>query len=403
MLFNLYENSVSYQRELDMSLAKYMSVRRSFFFMIGGLVVLIIYLYFFIGIKDITFVLSHINSSQYAFYYSLALLAVMGSVFFWSAAWKTIMNRVSINVSYRRAYMYYWVGYFVDLVIPCITVCGELTRLYLVQTETKKNYGAVAAAAITNRIVAYTIVTIGLYTGGALVILQPGISPVVSNIFILFIVGDSVYMGVLLYLAFVKQAAQNLSTSFLKLQKIFRPKKYLQSDKEKTEESLSSFYSGFQMFRENPKLLVRPLILHGISYLLGFSVFVLIFYALGTPVSSAQFYIIIFFIATAFQDATASFSVGSLEILLATIFLFYGINPGISGVAAVVLRSASFWFPLLVGFLCLQIIGARNLLETKPEDLEKRLETNGIQSEKEGNNRERNHVSADNLPVENKA
>jgi hypothetical protein len=59
---------------------------------------------------------------------------------------------------------------------------------------------------------------------------------------------------------------------------------------------------------------------------------------------------------------------------LATIFLLYGINPGISGIAAVVLRSAGFWFPLLVGFICVQIVGVKNLLAAKPEDLKRKLE-----------------------------
>jgi hypothetical protein len=72
-------------------------------------------------------------------------------------------------------------------------------------------------------------------------------------------------------------------------------------------------------------------------------------------------------------DVSASFSVGSLEILLATIFLLYGINAGIAGRAAVVLRSTGFWFPLFVGFVCVQIIGTKNLLAARHEDLKRRL------------------------------
>ena len=37
------------------------------------------------------------------------------------------------------------------------------------------------------------------------------------------------------------------------------------------------------------------------------------------------------------------------------------------------LRSAVFWFPLFIGFVCVQAIGARNLLAARPEDLETRL------------------------------
>ncbi len=54
--------------------------------MIAGLIVFLIYLYFYIGIDQIEFVLRNVNSTQYAFYYSLALSAVLASVFFWSVA-----------------------------------------------------------------------------------------------------------------------------------------------------------------------------------------------------------------------------------------------------------------------------------------------------------------------------
>ena len=189
-------------------------------------------------------------------------------------------------------------------------------------------------------------------------------------------------MGVLLYLAFFKEAAKNITRLYLKLLQTFRPKHYRLYEIEKTRKSLADFYDGFRTFREKPKLLIRPLILHSISYILGLSVYILIFYALGIPSSNPQFYIIVFFIATAVQDAAASFSVGSLEILLASIFLLYGINPGISVIAAAVLRSAGFWFPLFVGFICVQIVGTKNILTAKPEDLRKRLTLNEKNPEK---------------------
>lgn|GEM_PF-1042748 len=357
-----------------MSFAKYVSVKKSALFMIAGLIVFLIYLYFYIGIGQIEFVLKNVNSSQFAFYYSIALSAVLVSVFLWSVAWNSILRALSVHVSYRRAYLYYWVSYFTDLVVPCATVCGELTRLYLVQKETQENYGALASAAVTNRIVAYTIVTIGLYSGAVLIFSRPTVSPAIGNVFILFLVGVTIYMGVLLYLAFSKQAAKNLTGIYLKLIKTFRPKHFYQAKMEKTQKSLSDFYDGFKSFREKPKLLIKPFFFHALSYILGLVVYILIFYALGIPSSNPEFYVVVFFIATAVQDAAASFSVGSLEILLATIFLLYGINPGISGITAVILRSAGFWFPLLVGFVCVQIVGAKNLLAAKPEDLKRKIE-----------------------------
>src|SRR5208283_633794 len=194
-----------------------------------------------IGIHQILLVLKNINSLQYAIFYSLALMGVLTSVFFWSAAWNSILKSLSIHISYKRAYLYYWVSYFTDLVVPCLTVCGELTRLYLVQKETKENYGALGAVAVTNRIVAYTVVTVGLYSGAALIFFKRGIPSFIINIFILFLVGVTIYMGVLLYLAFGKQAARNITRLYLKLLKIFRPKSYRLSNIEKTKESLANY------------------------------------------------------------------------------------------------------------------------------------------------------------------
>ncbi len=334
--------------------------------MIVGLVVFVAYLYFFIGAEKILEVLRNVNSGQYAFFYALALVAVLASVFFWSAAWNTILRTLSVNVTYRRAYLYYWVGYFSDLVIPCATVCGELTRMYLVERQTKKNYGVLAASAITNRIVAYTIVTIGLYTGAILIFLKLGIPPIITNIFWVFVIGVTIYTAILLYLAFIKGAARNITNLYERILKTLRPKTYKESNSQHANESLANYYEGFRIFREKPRLLAKPLILHLISYLLGLSVYILIFYALGIPAPTPEFYVVIYFIATAIQDAAASFSVGSLDIILASIFLLYGLDSGVSGLAALLVRSAGFWFPLFVGFASVQLLGVRNLISQPP-------------------------------------
>ena len=63
--------------------------------MIAGLVVFIIYLYFYIGIPKIVQVLSNINSTQYAFYYTLSLVTVLASVFCWSVAWNSILRALN--------------------------------------------------------------------------------------------------------------------------------------------------------------------------------------------------------------------------------------------------------------------------------------------------------------------
>jgi uncharacterized protein (TIRG00374 family) len=333
--------------------------------MIVGLVVFALYLYFFIGREELSEVLESINLTQYAIYYSLAILAVLASVFFWSAAWKNILKKLSVDISYRQSYFYYWVGNFADLTIPCGTVCGEVTRLYLVQQQTKNDYGILAASAVTNRIVAYTVVTAGLCIGSSLVLARTDVPPIVSNVFVLLLVGVVAYLSVLLFLAFYRGSAEVLTKVYSKLIGVLRPNKNNAEKIAKTKQSLANFYDGFKIFRAQPKSLIKPFVFHSLAYLSGLLIYVFVFYALGVSSVAPGFYIVVFFIATAFQDAAASFSVGTLDILLATIFLLYGIEDGTSGVAAIIVRTVSFWIPLFISFACVQIMGMRSLFASK--------------------------------------
>ena len=194
-----------------MSAIKYFSTRKSFYFIFIGLTVFILYLYFFAGFNQILVVLNGINPEQYAFFFSLAIGAVLIGNFFWLASWRAVLSKLKVKISLKNAFLYYWAGYFVDLVVPCETVCGELTRLYLVHKETKDNYGVIAAGGITNRIIAYLIVVTGLFTSAALLFLKSNIPAIVLTVFIFVIIGATAYLAVLLYLAFSENAAGKIA------------------------------------------------------------------------------------------------------------------------------------------------------------------------------------------------
>jgi hypothetical protein len=96
---------------------------------------------------------------------------------------------------------------------------------------------------------------------------------------------------------------------------------------------------------------------------------VLVFEALGFQYLSFEFYILIYFVASAIQATTATLSVGSLDIILTTIFILYGIPKAVSGIAVVVLRGAIYWIPLLISYIMVQVVGVRNILEKQSEEM----------------------------------
>jgi uncharacterized protein (TIRG00374 family) len=334
-----------------------------------GLAVFIVYLYFFAGFKNIVVVLQGINPIQYAFFYALAIGSVLLASFFWLLSWRNVLQKLNVRISVKNAFMYYWTGYFVDLVVPCETVCGELTRLYLVHKETDQDYGIVAAGGIANRIIAYIIVVAGLFSSAGLLFLKSHIPSVVLSVLILIMVGATVYLAVLLYLALSEKSAEKIASMGLRILRVLRPKKYRSDELSiETKRSLASFYIGFKTFRERPSYLVKPFVYLAISWVFSLLQYVLVFFALGLSGEPFAFFIIIYFVAGSVTDAAAGFSVGTLDILLATIFVLYGLNPALSGITAALVRSVTFWSPLLIGYAIVQAFGAKKLLAPAPKE-----------------------------------
>lgn len=332
--------------------------------MILGLVIFILYLYFFVGFNDIFLVIENVDLTRYLVYYSLAVGALLLVMFLWVLSWKTLLNALKIKVGMKKAFLYYWVGYFIDLVVPCQGVCGEAARMYLVRKETKDDYGAIAACGVTNRIAFYTVVTVGLSAGLVYLLSSATMPPVVLYILLVAWVGSVVHVGVLLYLALSSQAVSKLASLIFKALKFLRVKRYSSEETvQKTFHSLSLFHRGSTFFRKNPRHLILPFALQILSYALYIAVYALVISTLGFNFLVIDFFLVVYFLAGAIQDASAVFSVGALEIVLTSVFMFYGFGSAAeSGVTVAMLRSVTFWFPVIVGYIIIQVIGAKSVL-----------------------------------------
>src|SRR3989337_3665004 len=111
--------------------------------MIAGLFVFVVYMYFFVGFSQVLVILESVNPMEYAAFYSLAIVITVLSVFFVAAAWRSLLNTLEIKTKLKSIFLYTWVGYFVDLVVPCQALCGEVARIYLVHKEHRAQYDAI--------------------------------------------------------------------------------------------------------------------------------------------------------------------------------------------------------------------------------------------------------------------
>ncbi len=332
--------------------------------MILGLIAFLLYLYFFVGFNEVFTVVANINLAGFATFYLPALGIIVLVMSCWVLSWRFLLNSLGVRISFKNAFLYYWTGYFVDLIVPCQQICGEVTRLYLVQKETKRNYGVLGAASITNRIIGYSIVTGSLTVGLLYLLIRNLIPPFAMTILILAWGGAVAYLCVLLYLALKADGADKIASAIWRLLRVLRIKRYRQQSglSPSLIASLQSFHEGFTFFQGKPQHLILPSVFQAISYGLSLLAYIFIFYSLGLNSLIFDFFILVYFLAGAIQDATSAFSVGGLEIILTNLFIFFGIAPATGGVAAAVLRSVIFWFPMLVGFGIAQVIGARRIL-----------------------------------------
>jgi uncharacterized protein (TIRG00374 family) len=336
--------------------------------MILGLFAFFFYLYFFIGLDQIFFVVQNVDLINYLFFYLIAVIAMIAIMFLWALSWKLLLKTLAINLSSKNAFLYYWSGYFIDLLIPCQAICGELMRLYLVQKETNTNYGVIAAAGLTNRTISYTISTAGLGVGLIFISSIPNLPVFIFDLLILGWIGSLTYLVILLYLIFKENAAEKIAVISVRLFKALKIKKYKTNDAlPEITKSLKQFHEGFKFFQSNIRQMLVPIGLQLVSYILNLAIYILVFYALGFTQLTIGFFIMVFFLTSTIQGTSAAFSVGSLEIFLTSIFIFYGIEAAQSGITAALIRSVIFWFPLVVGYIIIQIVGAKKLLKTTLE------------------------------------
>src|SRR5512135_1760034 len=95
-----------------------------------GYAILAIYLFYFVGVADLLFVVRKMNLGIF----SLAIASVIISLTFHTLVWLQLLNSVGIKLGFRRSYKLYWVGVFVDNLIPG-GWSGDLFKAYLLNKD----------------------------------------------------------------------------------------------------------------------------------------------------------------------------------------------------------------------------------------------------------------------------
>jgi len=340
-----------------------LSLRKSIALMFAGLLVFIIYLYFFVGFGEILGVLEQVNPVNYLFFYSLAIVTIIASMLFYSLTWYELLKILSVRIKLRESFIYSWIANFVDLVIPLEAVTGEITRIYLATRNSNEHAGRIVASTVSHRIISMIMVLVGLILGSTSLIFSYKLQEYVLNLLIVVEIGTVASITLILYLSLRKEATKGIVDPLLRLI-AFLSRGHLKLDdlKTKAEHTLSSFYQGIEVVSGQPLNLIKPVIFSFAAWFSHLAIYILVFYALGFNVSF-DISIIVYSISVAVQTIPIGLPVGLVEIVMATLYELFGIERALSGIATALIRIVTFWFQVIVGYAITEWFGIKTLIQ----------------------------------------
>ncbi len=333
--------------------------------MVLGLVAFILYLWFFVGFEGLFGLLSRLDLFQYTFYFSLAIAALLLAVFFDSLIWHSLLKALSVKIKLRRVVLYNWIGNFVELVIPCETVCGEVTRIYLSQKETQGNVGTTAATVISSRIISTFVYTGGLLAGFISLIIANQVPIYIITPLALVVAGTAAVLAIVFYVALKEGAAEKLIVALTRLTRIITKNRVkFEHQKERIQQSLLSFSGAFRTYKENPRYLVKPAAFAVVAWFFNLLVYLMVFYSLGFGRISIIDLAVVYCITMTVETLTAGFPVGAVEITMINLYTLYGVPIAIAVAATTLTRVLTFWCQIFVGYPLVNWLGVKPLIES---------------------------------------
>jgi len=335
----------------------------------AGLFIFLLYLYFFVPFEEFLTTIRQAN----LLYYLLAIGCLFITMSFYSLTWKSLLHIVSVNVPFRRALQYVWVGTFVDILVPAESVSGDISRVYLVSKDSNENAGRVVASVVGHRLLSGFVLFGGFLISSIYFILAVGPSMLVKVVIAVILACSIVFQGLLLFLCIRRDVTEKLVNWLVNLLcRLSRGRWHFDRLKNTAEKMLTSFHDGIAALGQQPRKLVLPVLFSVAAWFFDLFIVVLVFWSLGSfgvavPLSLI---LVVYSIGSGLQVIPVGVpaEIGFFEIILTSIYAFFGVPIALGAVATLLTRFITLWLKLLVGGVCVQWVGIEVLKKKTPSD-----------------------------------
>jgi uncharacterized protein (TIRG00374 family) len=344
---------------------KYKATWQTFVFPLIGLVAFFAYILLFnVNLQRIVAEIQRVNLSLYIL---AAAMSIFDTLFF-ALAWHSLLSFLSVTISRFKAFVFVWVGIFVDTLIPAESVSGEIAKIYLINREQSGKAGRATGSVVAHRLISMGINASTLLVGVVLLLIENRYYGIITTL-TLFLVSTTFLFLVLTLLLCVKEnwTMRILDAVIRFAERISRGRWRLNKVKEETIEAAKAFHQAMKEYAHAPKTLIVASSLSIVSWTLTLVVLYLTFLSIGYAQISLSAILVTSAIFAAVKSVPIGvpFEVGLPEITLTTLFFLFGVPVSIGATATLLLRFLTLWLRFFIGFASEQWIGIKGTVASE--------------------------------------
>ena len=314
-----------------------------------GFVAFMCYLLFFTDFAQVATVIGTISVPIYA----LAFGCVIVASAFDALAWKSTLDTLKVETTFRRIFSLSWVGHFVDTLIPG-GLAGDAFKTYLLTKDKDVNGSKAVASIVIKDVLELVVVLASLVVGIALLTLNYSVNSLVMAAIGVTMALLALPLVLIVYLSINASATENLLRVIERFTSRMKGKETTSGAlKEKVHSQITEFREGVISIKRNPRGMVRPLLFQTFTWVFEVLGFFLVFLAIGSLIGIDKVVITNTIVSNVQGQGVAL--AGISQIVSSELYTVLGIGAGVAIASSLLAGFASFWFKLVLSFGFFQV------------------------------------------------
>jgi uncharacterized protein (TIRG00374 family) len=315
-----------------------------------GFLSFILYLIFFTNFSEIGGVIGGTN----VLIFILPFVCVLIGSGFDALAWKSTLDGLSVQTTFRKIFSLSWVGHFVDTIIPGGLV-GDGFKTYLLTKEKDINSSKAAASIVIKDVLELVVILGSLIIGFLLLVFNYKLNGMVMTALGVTILLMALPLFGILYLSINVGATEKLLRGIQKISSKIKGKesKSTAALQEKLHHQIMEFREGVLSIKENPKAVVKPITYQTLAWVFEILALYFVFVAIGDTIAIDK--VVITNTIVSNVQGQGVILAGLSQAVSSQLYSVLGIIDRVAVASSLMAGFASFWFKLVVSFGFFQV------------------------------------------------